>query len=97
MSSELTGEIQVIFGPMFSGKTTELIRRIKRRAIAKSRCLLIKYAKDTRYDNECMATHDNVTMAAVSVNRVMEAWDTAQTYSVIGKYDNFVVFYIFCR
>ena len=37
---------------------TELIRRMKRFGVAKYRCLLVKYAKDTRYDDFGVATHD---------------------------------------
>jgi thymidine kinase len=52
------GRIQIIFGPMFSGKTTELIRIVKRFSIAKRSCLLIKYAKDVRYSVHGVSTHD---------------------------------------
>ncbi|KAG5853509.1 hypothetical protein ANANG_G00026710 [Anguilla anguilla] len=61
------GQIQVIFGPMFSGKSTELMRRVRRFQIAQYQCLVIKYAKDTRYSDNDMATHDKYTMAAVRV------------------------------
>ncbi|XP_022611174.1 thymidine kinase, cytosolic [Seriola dumerili] len=59
------GQIQVIFGPMFSGKSTELMRRVRRFQIAQYNCLVIKYAKDTRYSDVGMATHDENTMDAV--------------------------------
>jgi thymidine kinase len=52
------GRLEVILGPMFSGKSTELIRRIRRHTIAKQRCFVIKYAADSRYSVENMATHD---------------------------------------
>ncbi|WAQ96844.1 KITH-like protein [Mya arenaria] len=58
------GNIQVIFGPMFSGKTTELMRRMKRYQIANYSCLVVKYAKDIRYDKENIATHDRQTLPA---------------------------------
>ena len=45
-------------GPMFSGKSTELMRRIKRYKIATFEVLVIKYAKDDRYHDEYAATHD---------------------------------------
>ena len=45
-------------GPMFAGKSTELLRRMKRHEIAGSRCLRIKYAGDTRYSVDSIATHD---------------------------------------
>ncbi len=52
------GQIQIIFGPMFSGKTTELLRRIRRFTIANRTCLVVKYKKDTRYSEDNMSTHD---------------------------------------
>merc|ERR1712226_1194541 len=58
--------------------------RIKRLSIANRRCLMIKYARDTRYDNDCMATHDQVTITAVSANYLEEISLVAQKYDVIG-------------
>lgn len=52
------GHIEIVLGPMFSGKTTELIRRIRRYKHGNRRCLLIKYKHDTRYSEEMAATHD---------------------------------------
>ncbi|XP_077980452.1 thymidine kinase, cytosolic-like [Glandiceps talaboti] len=78
------GQIQVIFGPMFSGKTTELIRRIKRFQIANHSCLIIKYAKDDRYDKNGVATHDREVKAAISANELHEVKNTALKYDVIG-------------
>ena len=52
------GEIQLILGPMFSGKSTELLRRIRRYTIAKRNCAVIKYGKDTRYSEKKVSTHD---------------------------------------
>ena len=43
------GEIQLIFGPMFSGKSTELLRRVRRFVVAKKQCVVLKHANDTRY------------------------------------------------
>ncbi|KAG8446436.1 hypothetical protein GDO86_014043 [Hymenochirus boettgeri] len=79
------GQIQVSeFGPMFSGKSTELMRRVQRFQIAQYKCLVIKYAKDTRYSKEKLATHDQRTMAAVSACRLYDAATEALTCSVIG-------------
>uniref|UniRef100_A0A8C0E1Q0 Thymidine kinase n=1 Tax=Balaenoptera musculus TaxID=9771 RepID=A0A8C0E1Q0_BALMU len=55
--SKTRGQIQVILGPMFSGKSTELMRRVRRFQIAQYKCLVIKYAKDTRYSSN-FSTHD---------------------------------------
>ena len=50
--NEQFGWIEVICGSMFSGKTEELIRRLKRAQIAKQRVEIFKPAIDTRYDDE---------------------------------------------
>ena len=52
------GRIELIIGPMFAGKSTELLRRVKRHQISGKRCLNIKYIMDDRYSNDCIATHD---------------------------------------
>lgn len=78
------GQIQVIFGPMFSGKTTELIRRLRRYQIANYKCLIIKYANDVRYDTEAVSTHDSQTLAAVSATILSDLEKEALNYSIIG-------------
>ncbi|XP_075701335.1 thymidine kinase, cytosolic isoform X2 [Rhinoderma darwinii] len=82
--SKIRGQIQVILGPMFSGKSTELMRRVRRFQVAQYRCILIKYAKDTRYSKEQLATHDRHTMSAVSACNLADVFSEALIYSVIG-------------
>ena len=54
-----TGHIEVIYGPMFSGKSSELLRKVRRYEHAKKKCLIVNYRHDNRYtDTEEMATHD---------------------------------------
>ena len=57
--SEQFGWIEVICGSMFSGKTEELIRRLKRAQIAKQKVEIFKPAIDTRYDDELVTSHDH--------------------------------------
>lgn len=52
------GWIEVICGSMFSGKTEELIRRLKRARIAQQRVEIFKPAIDVRYDEEKVVSHD---------------------------------------
>ncbi|TKS69098.1 Thymidine kinase, cytosolic [Collichthys lucidus] len=78
------GQIQVIFGPMFSGKSTELMRRVRRFQIAQYNCLVIKYAKDTRYSEKGMATHDKNTMEAIPANCLTDVRSLALQACVIG-------------
>lgn len=78
------GEIQIIFGPMFSGKTTELLRRIKRFQVAKYKCVVIKYEKDKRYDKMDVATHDRQTSPAISCMQLSAVKEQVKAYEVIG-------------
>lgn len=66
------GNIQLILGPMFSGKTSELFRRIQRYRIAKRSVLLVKYAKDQRYDENLASTHDLDKRVAISCYKLSE-------------------------
>ncbi|XP_022317984.2 thymidine kinase, cytosolic-like isoform X2 [Crassostrea virginica] len=84
MSGTTKGQIQLIFGPMFSGKTTELMRRMKRYQIANYKCLVVKYSKDDRYDKEGIATHDRQTLAAIPADILEQVKAEAENYEVIG-------------
>lgn len=63
-----TGWIEVICGPMFSGKTEELIRRLRRASIANRRVQIFKPALDTRYSPDDIVTHSNLRMPAETVD-----------------------------
>lgn len=54
-----TGWIEVICGSMFSGKTEELIRRVRRAQIARQKVELFKPVIDTRYSNDEIVSHDD--------------------------------------
>lgn len=62
------GRIEVICGSMFSGKTEELIRRLKRARIAKQRVEIYKPAVDTRYSEEDVVSHDSHAVAATPID-----------------------------
>lgn len=73
------GWIEVICGSMFSGKTEELIRRVKRAEIARQRVQVFKHALDTRYAQKRVASHSGTETQAVvvkdaaSILRLVEA------------------------
>lgn len=67
---ESGGWIEVICGSMFSGKTEELIRRIKRAAIAKQAVQVFKPSIDTRYTVEQVASHSGIYFKAEPVSDV---------------------------
>ena len=65
--------IQSIFGPMFSGKTSELMRRIKRHRLAQKECLVINFSGDQRYSTEpAITSHDQISIPALKVSRLSQ-------------------------
>ncbi len=61
------GFLEVITGPMFAGKTTELIKRVERQAFAKRKVALFKPAIDTRYSVEEVVAHNGLSYGAYVV------------------------------
>jgi thymidine kinase len=66
------GRIEVICGSMFSGKSEELIRRVRRAQIARQRVAVFKPALDDRYDRRQVASHDGARMEAIAVRESAE-------------------------
>lgn len=62
------GRIEVICGSMFSGKTEELIRRLKRAKFARQRVEIFKPAVDTRYSEQEVVSHDSNAIASTPVD-----------------------------
>lgn len=79
--------IEVIIGCMFSGKSTELLRRIRRHTLASAKCLLIKASIDKRYtgSNNAIVTHDQDKEKAISICNILELKpEMWKQYDVIG-------------
>ncbi|MBT4790767.1 MAG: thymidine kinase [Halobacteriovoraceae bacterium] len=74
MSSFLHGHggIEVVCGPMFSGKTEELIRRVKRAQIAKQRVQIFKPSIDVRYDETKVVSHSRQSIHSEPVESALE-------------------------
>ncbi len=73
------GKIYLILGCMFCFKTSELIKIYRRKKIAGSQCLLIKYSRDTRYDDKesskethFLSTHDGLKIEAIATERLSD-------------------------
>jgi thymidine kinase len=66
------GWIEVVCGSMFSGKTEELIRRVRRARIAKQNVQVFKPAIDTRYTVEAVTSHNGLGVEAVPVQSAAE-------------------------
>lgn len=62
-----TGSVEVVCGPMFSGKTEELIRRLRRAEIAGQKVLVVKPTIDDRYDASDVVSHSSLRIQALPV------------------------------
>ncbi len=67
-----SGSIEVICGSMFSGKTEELIRRLKRATIAKQKVQVFKPSIDVRYDAEKVTSHAGLAFDAIAIKKAEE-------------------------
>lgn len=67
-----TGWIEVVCGSMFSGKTEELIRRLRRAQIARLRVQIFKPAMDDRYHQEQIVSHSDQRMESIPVQNAAE-------------------------
>ncbi|MGL4610814.1 MAG: thymidine kinase [Trueperaceae bacterium] len=78
------GHIEVIVGPMFSGKSEELIRRVNRAVIAKQKVQVFKPAIDNRYDAVAVASHNGRTFEARAINNLedIRQWLESGTHVV---------------
>ncbi len=65
--SEYGGSIEVVCGSMFSGKTEELIRRLRRAQIARLQVEIFKPMTDTRYDAEAVVSHNHNSIPCTPV------------------------------
>ncbi len=79
-----SGWIEVICGSMFSGKTEELIRRLKRAKIANQKIEIFKPQLDTRYDPRKVVSHDENSILATPVENAAKLLDLAEGVSVVG-------------
>lgn len=79
------GWIEVICGSMFSGKTEELIRRLKRAEFANQRLLLFKPAIDNRYSEDQVVSHQGSNFQAIVINdstELFKNWNGEQVVAV---------------
>jgi thymidine kinase len=83
-SPRTTGWIEVIAGCMFSGKTEELIRRLRRAEIARQKVSIFKPAIDTRYSNDHIVSHSDAKIPSTMVARAAEILPLAVDAHVVG-------------
>lgn len=83
--------ITTIVGPMFSGKTTELIRLVDRQNISKKRCLIIKNTIDHRFDanddRKYLITHSKMSFRKCDIILLSSFVDLTAADNIIANYD----------
>lgn len=79
-----SGWIEVICGCMFSGKTEELIRRLKRAKIAEMKVEVFKPRVDTRYDELAIVSHDTTSVLAHPVEHSSRLLKVSEETAVVG-------------
>ncbi len=82
--TEQFGWIEVICGSMFSGKTEELIRRLKRAQFAKQKVEIFKPSVDVRYDEEMVVSHDSNEIRSTPVPSSANIRILADDVEVVG-------------
>jgi thymidine kinase len=84
IKGERRGWIEVICGSMFSGKTEELIRRLKRAKIANLKVEIFKPSIDVRYDEIKIVSHDENTIHSTPIDNSQTLLLLAQDVDVVG-------------
>lgn len=82
--AELGGSIEVICGSMFSGKTEELIRRLRRAQIARLHVEIFKPKTDTRYDENSVVSHDLNSIQSTPVENAASILLLGASTEVVG-------------
>ena len=85
MSSEKEGKIELILGPMFSGKSTRLIEVIRKYTYKAKKTIMIKYYADKRYSEKSeIVTHDLLKYDSIDCKNLKDSIDIIKKYDVIG-------------
>ena len=85
MSSENVGRIELILGPMFSGKSTRLIEVIRKYTYKAKKTIMIKFYADKRYSEKSeVVTHDLLKYDSIDCKNLRDSIETLKQYDVIG-------------
>ena len=86
MNSETgEGKIELILGPMFSGKSTRLIELMRKYVYKAKKTIMVKYYADQRYSEKSeVVTHDLIKYDSINCKLLRNSFDTLKQYDVIG-------------
>lgn len=83
---EPEGYLELILGPMFSGKTTQLIQHYKKFTYIGKKTVVINYAEDKRYHDSMLSTHDKIMIPCLFAKTLTEIWSQQKL-----AYDVFII------
>ena len=83
-SAKKAGSIEVICGSMFSGKTEELIRRLKRAQFAKQKVEIYKPCIDVRYSDDLVVSHDSHSIPSTPIDSPASMLEISSDVEVVG-------------
>lgn len=79
------GKIELILGPMFSGKSTRLIEQMRKYVYKAKKTMMVKYYADQRYSEKSeVVTHDLIKYDSINCKLLRNSFDTLKQYDVIG-------------
>lgn len=78
------GSLEVIAGPMFCGKTEELIRRVRRAVIAKKKVAVFKHTLDIRYRKRNVVSHSKISLRSTVVTHAKEILKKAKNADIVA-------------
>jgi thymidine kinase len=71
-SQNITSYLELIIGPMFSGKTSKLLEIYKQCIFCDIKVVVINYAEDVRYHEEMLSTHDKIMIPCIQLTNLMD-------------------------
>ena len=83
-SAKKAGSVEVICGSMFSGKTEELIRRLKRATFAKQKVEIFKPCIDVRYSEDQVVSHDSNSIPSTPIDSPAKMLELSNDIEVVG-------------
>ena len=85
MEDNNCGKIELILGPMFSGKSTRLIEAIRKSVYRNKKSIMIKFIGDQRYSKKSeVVTHDLIKYDSIECSNLSESFDALREYDIIG-------------
>ena len=79
-SSNNTGYLEIILGPMYASKSTRLVEIYKQCKFCNIPVTVINHIIDNRYDNELLSTHDKIKIPCIKTEKLFDVWSNIQVF-----------------